>query len=174
MLRRLHDASAGFAAADPVWQLPAHAPAEVVCHNDFAPHNLVFRGGMPVGVIDWDTASPGPRAWDLAHLAYRLVPLTAAGHPETPASSRADRAARLRALCDAYAAAGPVAGCRPGDVLALGEQRVRELAAFTAARARRERSAELDSHVALYRADAAYLRAEAARGPGRGPAAAGR
>ncbi len=29
----------------------------------------VFRDGLAVGLIDWDYASPGPRLWDLAHLA---------------------------------------------------------------------------------------------------------
>jgi hypothetical protein len=165
MLRRLHDASAGFAAEAPAWQLPPRLPAEVVCHNDFAPHNLVFRGGLPAAVIDWDTASPGPRAWDLAHLAYRLVPLTAPGHPETLAAPRADRAARLRALCEAYASAGdgPPPGCAPEEVLPVAALRVEELARFTAARAHGPRAAELRGHVALYRGDAAHLRDELGR-----------
>ena len=125
LLRALHDACAGFPLTGGIWQLPTHAPAEVICHNDFAPHNLVFRGGLPVAVIDWDTASPGPRVWDLAHLAYRLVPLTAPDHPEVPASSPATRLARLRALCAAYAAGGPaVPGCSPGQVLRMAVTRV--------------------------------------------------
>ena len=163
LLRALHDATAGFPLEGGTWQLPAHAPAEVVCHNDVAPHNLVFRGGIPVAVIDFDTASPGPRAWDLAHLAYRLVPLTAPGHPEVPPSSAAVRAARLDALCAAYAGRVAVPGCSPGEVLRMAAARVEELAAFTAARARAERSAELARHVELYRADVASL-----RGPGAG------
>ncbi len=158
LLRALHDACAGFPLAGGTWQLPSHAPAEVVCHNDFAPHNLVFRGGLPVGVIDFDTASPGPRAWDLAHLAYRLVPLTAPGHPEAPASSAATRAARLRSLCAAYAGGAPVPGCSPAEVLAPAVARVEELAEFTAARAAAAGSSELAGHVGLYRADAAHLR----------------
>ena len=48
------------------WQTPAHKPPEVICHNDFAPDNMVFDGRRRlVGVIDGDTASPGPRVWDL-------------------------------------------------------------------------------------------------------------
>ncbi len=158
LLRALHEATAGFPLEGRTWQLPAHAPAEVVCHNDVAPHNLVFRDGLPVALIDFDTASPGPRAWDLAHLAYRLVPLTAPGHPEVPPSSAAARAARLHALCAAYAGGGPVAGCSPAEVLGMAVARVEDLAEFTAARARTERSAELARHVELYRADAEHLR----------------
>jgi len=165
LLRALHDASAGFPLLGATWQLPVHEPAQVVCHNDFAPHNLVFRGGLPVGVIDFDTASPGPRAWDLAHLAYRLVPLTARGHPEVPASAADLRAKRVRALCAAYASAGPGApeGCAPAEVLAAAATRVEELAAFTAERGAMTGSAGLAGHVALYRADAAWLRGEGAR-----------
>ena len=66
LLRRYHDATAGFAPPDAHWRLPRREPVEVVCHSDFAPYNLVFRGRALVGVIDFDTASPGPRAWDLA------------------------------------------------------------------------------------------------------------
>jgi Ser/Thr protein kinase RdoA (MazF antagonist) len=162
LLRGLHDATAGFPLENRTWQLAAHAPAQVVCHNDFAPHNLVFRDGIPVAVIDFDTASPGPRAWDLAHLGYRLVPLTAPGHPEVPPSSAAARAARLGALCAAYARGAAVPGCSPEEVLRLAVARVEELAEFTAARARADRSAALARHVELYRADVAYLRGSGA------------
>ena len=84
MLRELHDAQAGFAREGRVWALPAREPAEVICHNDFAPYNLAFRDGLPVGAIDFEAASPGPRAWDLAYLAYRLVPLAHPSNPDLP------------------------------------------------------------------------------------------
>ena len=101
MLRELHDATAGFARAGRSWALPAREPAEVICHNDFAPYNLVFRDGLPVGAIDFEAAAPGPRAWDLAYLAYRLVPLAAPSNPDlrrSPTRRRAPRRAvrRLR------------------------------------------------------------------------------
>jgi hypothetical protein len=63
-LRAFHDASVGFIApAGGTWQWPAHEPAEVICHNDFAPYNLMFENGKLTGVIDLDLASPGPRVW---------------------------------------------------------------------------------------------------------------
>lgn len=37
---------------------------ETVCHNELFSWNTVFRSGVPVAFIDWDTAAPGPRAWD--------------------------------------------------------------------------------------------------------------
>lgn len=76
-LRRLHDASIGLASDGAVWQSPVKIPAEVVCHNDFSPHNLVFREGRIVGAIDFDFCSPGPRLWDIAYYATRIVPLGA-------------------------------------------------------------------------------------------------
>jgi Ser/Thr protein kinase RdoA (MazF antagonist) len=139
MLREYHDATAGFPLPGP-WRLPAHEPAEVICHNDFAPYNLVFRDGRPAGAIDFDAASPGPRVWDLAYLAYRLVPLTAPENPDVPLTPEATRAARLAALCAAYG------GPSPADVLATVPPRLDELAA-------------LGRHAEIYRRDAEHLRA---------------
>jgi hypothetical protein len=90
-LRAFHDASLGFVPpADGIWQWPAHEPVEVVCHNDFAPYNLMFEDGTLAGVIDLDLASPGPRVWDLGYTAYRFVPLT-----DPPTRMRRSRA-RMR------------------------------------------------------------------------------
>ena len=148
MLREFHDATAGFRRAGRTWMLPAREPAEVICHDDFAPYNLTFCDGLPAGAIDFEAAAPGPRAWDLAYLAYRLVPLAAHGNPDLPASPDGVRAARLSALCAAYGGADPAA------VLGLVPERLTELA---------ERSPAADAE--LYRADATWVQAWAtARG----------
>jgi Phosphotransferase enzyme family len=153
-LRALHDATAGFGLAGRAWRLPAHAPAEVVCHNDFGPHNLVFRDGAVVGAIDFDTASPGPRAWDLAHLAYRLVPLTHPASPEAPPAGVRPARERLAALCAAYGEE-----IDPRALVAVAVRRLDELAAFTRSRADAG-SPALRAHVALYERDAAHLRGQ--------------
>ena len=138
MLRELHDATEDFDRSGRVWALPEREPAEVICHNDFAPYNLAFRDGLPAGAIDFEAASPGPRAWDLAYLAYRLVPLAHPDNPDLP--PRPDAAVRLARLCTAYGAVDP------GAVFALVPRRLRELA-MTAPPA----------HAELYRADATYI-----------------
>jgi hypothetical protein len=153
LLRHYHDATVDFPRAHRCWQLPAHDPDEVICHNDFAPYNFVFRGRVLHGVIDFDTASPGPRAWDLAYLAYRLVPLAGPGNRDAIASSDQTRATRLRLLCAAYGA-----GVTPAAVLILAPERLDELAVLTAARAGNDGRADLDRHAGVYRADASYLR----------------
>ncbi|MEV6847556.1 aminoglycoside phosphotransferase family protein [Actinoplanes sp. NPDC051411] len=150
-LAQLHRATATFDTTDAVWQLESRSPAEVVCHNDFAPYNMVFTDGRLTGVIDWDTASPGPRVWDLAYLAYRLVPLTEPQNVEAGPIDPHRRAGRLASLCDAYAD-----GPRPADVLPVVVDRLHALANFTQSRAD-EGNEHLRSHVDLYRNDAAWI-----------------
>ena len=143
MLRAFHDATAGFSREGRTWQLPSHEPDEVICHNDFAPYNLVFRRGLPVAAIDFGAASPGSRAWDLAYLAYRLVPLAAQGNRDLPRIDEPARSARLARLCAAY---GEIS---PGAVLGILPRRLEELAEFSEAR-----GGEFARHADLYRADA--------------------
>lgn len=102
LLRAYHDSVAGWTPTEPAWQTApvAVGQPEVICHNDTAPWNLISQGHTTVAFVDWDTAAPGPRMWDLAYLAYALVPLAA---PENlplmgwPASTPvAERLARVR------------------------------------------------------------------------------
>ncbi|GAA2750255.1 phosphotransferase [Amnibacterium kyonggiense] len=109
VLRRLHDASADFDTAGAVWQQPTREPAQVISVNDFAPYNLVVDGDRIIGVIDLDQASPGPRVRDLAHLAYRLVPLTAPENVDGRSTPPEERGRRLRLLADAYGDVAPAA-----------------------------------------------------------------
>jgi Ser/Thr protein kinase RdoA (MazF antagonist) len=156
-LAGLHDATVDFDARGAVWRLPAREPAEVVCHSDVAPYNMVFVDGRLTGVVDWDTAAPGPRVWDLAYLAYRLVPLTGAEDVIVPDDGAANRARRLRLLCDAY---GTDLG--PAEVLPVVVERLEALADFTVARAG-PADTELRRHAAVYRADARWVTTHAAR-----------
>jgi len=150
LLRRMHDASVPLLAEPGVWQLPTHQPAEVICHNDVAPYNMVFRDHHLVGLIDFDTASPGPQIWDLAYLAYRLVPLT--GEVIVGAPATADRPGRLDQLIAAYGG-----GFRPAEVLTVTGARLDDLADYTDRRAAETGRTDLLEHAALYRRDRALL-----------------
>ena len=102
LLRRMHDATADIAIAwMDGWQVPARAPAEVICHGDFAPYNCVYHGEALVGVIDFDHAHPGPRSWDLAYALYRFAPITAPSNPDGYGST-AEQCRRVRLFIDAY------------------------------------------------------------------------
>ncbi|MFT4165768.1 MAG: aminoglycoside phosphotransferase family protein [Microlunatus sp.] len=163
LLARIHQASAGFDHTNAVWQLLPHEPAEVICLNDVAPYNMVFDDDHQlVGLIDLDTASPGPRVWDLAYLAYRLVPLSCAEDTGIGPISLEERHRRLGLLADAYATAGDQVRISPTDVLRTAVQRLDELAVFTADRAA-VGATHVASHVAIYRTDAAWIEGELLR-----------
>jgi hypothetical protein len=158
LLRAFHDASVGFVA--PVggcWRWPAHQPGEVVCHNDFAPYNLMFEDGKLTGVIDLDLASPGPRVWDMAYTAYRFVPLTDPDNPDAPYPGANAQARRLAAFCRAYGDSS----VEPSNVVESAAAKLRELVAFIerqAAAGDAAQAAVLDrGDVLIYKRDIAHI-----------------
>jgi Ser/Thr protein kinase RdoA (MazF antagonist) len=152
-LRAFHDAGAGFEG--PRWQWPAHEPREVICHNDFAPYNLMFEDGRLTGVIDLDLASPGPRVLDLAYAAYRFVPLTDPANPDAPFPGAPEQERRLSAFCAAYGDQSPSA------VLDSAAEKLREMVAFIERRAAAGDPAQQAvlqrGDVAIYARDIAYI-----------------
>jgi Phosphotransferase enzyme family len=157
-LRAFHDASLGFVAPpDGRWQWPAHEPVEVVCHNDFAPYNLMFEDGKLTGVIDLDLASPGPRVWDMAYTAYRFVPLTDPGNPDAPFRGANEQVRRLTTFCAAYG--DPRVG--PSDVLRSAAAKLRELVSFidreAAAGDAAQQAVLARGDVLVYRRDIAHI-----------------
>jgi ADP-ribose pyrophosphatase YjhB (NUDIX family)/aminoglycoside phosphotransferase (APT) family kinase protein len=102
MLRRYHAAVATFVPpADARWTFVAAGTHELICHNDWAPYNALFRGREPVVMLDWDSAGPGTRAWDVAIAAYQWVPLypKTDGVSNNPVLPLAQRASRLATFC---------------------------------------------------------------------------
>lgn len=126
LLRDYHDATVGFPLdPDAVWYFPPRDPAEVICHGDVAPYNCVFRDGRPVAFIDFDTAHPGPRVWDVAYAAYRFVPL---GDPRHEGAGEvAEQARRLRLFADAYELGEADRRALPGMMAARLEHLVRHM-----------------------------------------------
>ena len=152
LLRRVHDASVPLVGRDLPWGGAARTPAEVICHNDVAPYNMAFVDGELRGLFDFDTAAPGPRVWDLAYLAYRIVPFAEDSGPGAPASLSA-RLTRLDRLVTAYGVPYSRA-----DVLAAVAARLDALADWTEDRAAPTADATLVGHAAMYRRDAARAR----------------
>ena len=107
LLRSYHDATLDFAQNDSmVWGItyPDTSRHEVICHNDFAPYNFIFRNQIPIAVIDFDLVGPGPRLRDLAYAAYWLTPLSF-GSDDLKLLTEADiqnGSKRLHLLCDTY------------------------------------------------------------------------
>jgi hypothetical protein len=98
-------------------------------------------------MIDFDTAAPATRLWDIAYAVYRFVPLVtdqhccAMGWTDPP-----DKIARLRLFCDTYGL---------GDRSTLVEtviQRIEALVKFM-----RDTTSNLD-HFPVYLEDLDYIR----------------
>jgi thiamine kinase-like enzyme len=121
----------------------------VICHNDFAPYNLVYDGGRAIGIIDFDFASPGSRLWDLAYLAYRIVPLST---DTADGFTAAERAERLTVLLRTYGVDNIQTELRTVIV-----SRLLELADFSDSMAETMGNSEFHDHAGLYRKDAAAL-----------------
>lgn len=69
LLRDLHDSTADIAVQMEPTPFGLSDPSgirEVICHGDPGPGNTVFREDVAYAFIDWELASPGRRAWDLA------------------------------------------------------------------------------------------------------------
>jgi hypothetical protein len=108
------------------------------------------------GMIDVDTASPGPRIWDLAYLAYRLAPLSKADDTGAGSPSLDIRRHRLRRLCEAYTGAGDKIQVNAEAVLRTAIERLKDLATFTAQHAA-EGADQVAHHVQLYLDDATWI-----------------
>ena len=109
LLREYHDAAQGYIPPEGsrfAFYYPDFAQHEVICHNDFAPYNLVCDPvtHIPYGVIDFDMVGPGPRLRDIAYACYWLVPLAFGSgdlneraHIDLKVGSR-----RLHLFCETY------------------------------------------------------------------------
>ena len=96
LLRDLHDASSEYVPpAGAVWNVVVPPDRrDLVVHHDAAPWNLVLGADRWV-FVDWDTAAPGSRLWDLAYAAHGFVPLA-------PATDPALAGRLLASLADGY------------------------------------------------------------------------
>lgn len=108
-IRQVHDLSQSFVPSGSTewrgYEIARPATIDCIGHHDLAPWNFVFDSTDVRGIIDWDTAGPSSRVWDLSYAAYQFVPF----HPTADLqgwgwSSEPDRRRRLRLFLDSYAA----------------------------------------------------------------------
>jgi hypothetical protein len=108
LLRDLYRAPATFRLPPGAVWFPWHGrdlggPDQVIGHCDVAPWNIVTRGGLPVALIDWETAGPVDPLVELAQLGWLNAKLhddIVAGLEQLPPA--ADRARQLAAIVDGY------------------------------------------------------------------------
>jgi Ser/Thr protein kinase RdoA (MazF antagonist) len=70
---------------------------EVICHNDLNIRNFVFQDELPVALLDFDSAAPGPPLSDVSYLAWGWC--ISSYWPDRPASFQARQ---VRLLADSY------------------------------------------------------------------------
>jgi Ser/Thr protein kinase RdoA (MazF antagonist) len=105
LVRRLHDAAAGFVPRETGYRVHPHPPlpGEIIVHGDLGPWNTVYRNGGPVAFIDFDGAQPGAPVTDLASAAWAFVPLAPPGQLRQAGFDPVpDIGARLRLFVDSY------------------------------------------------------------------------
>jgi phosphotransferase family enzyme len=102
LLRRFHDAVATFDASEHRWAtaVPAAFRGGIVSHNDPNLDNVIFSGGRPVALIDFDLAGPGSVVWDVACAARLWAPLR--DERDAPSALAGQALSRLRLFLDAY------------------------------------------------------------------------
>jgi hypothetical protein len=111
LVRSYHDLVVDWSYPAGGWQRApwAEEGGDVLCHNDLAPWNFLHLGDKVTGLVDWDVAAPGTRAWDLAYFAYCWVPLAAPenraamGRPADPAVAH-----RMMLVRDGYGCSAPL------------------------------------------------------------------
>jgi Phosphotransferase enzyme family len=92
LIRKLHSAAAGFAPVITSYRFDPRPPqpGEVISHGDLGPWNAVYRDGIPVAFIGWDSAGPVGPLTDLAAAAWTFV---LNRRPSQPTSARWHRPA---------------------------------------------------------------------------------
>ncbi len=160
-IREFHDAGSDFAIRpeDQFFQT-LDEPHEVICHNDLAPYNCIFRNSRFAGLIDFDVCAPGPRIWDLGYAAYRFIPLYPTeeinGHGPGPFDI-AEMQDRIEVFLHGYAGTRTELHYRAEELIASAVRRLRTLADWTAGFAETSGKDELLSHAAMYRDHALWL-----------------
>lgn len=144
------------------WMLPVVAPAETLCHGDFAPYNVTILNGRAAGLIDFDTLHPGPRMWDVAYGIYRWLSVTPdeSGAPDTPEGLH-EQIKMAKVFLDAYGADAEDRGLFVPMLI----KRLKNLTDFMRAEAEKGNRKFIqdiaNGHLRVYERDIAYFRKNA-------------
>ncbi|MEJ8284578.1 Ser/Thr protein kinase RdoA (MazF antagonist) [Curtobacterium sp. PvP017] len=159
LLRQFHDAAATYPldASRDCWSQAERTPVETIVHGDFAPYNCVYDGIQAVGLIDFDTAHPGPRVWDVASAVYRFAPFTTGAVEGMTAPALEDRLARAAEFCRAYDLDARSRSVLAETMTASLVAMVTTMETEAAAGNPKFVSDLAHGHADLYRADVAYL-----------------
>ncbi|MCP9949718.1 phosphotransferase enzyme family protein [Actinomadura madurae] len=105
LLRRYHEAVASYEAPNGApWDGETSnldGEPEVIGHCDVTPENVVFRGGVPCALIDFDLARPTTRLFDVVTALRHWGPIADPADRDAVLYG-ADVGRRLRVFCDAY------------------------------------------------------------------------
>lgn len=152
LLREYHEATLGFRAPGvATWLAEIPGVAEVICHGDIGPYNTIYAEKEAVAFVDFETAAPGPRLWDLAFAAYRFAPLCELSNIVEVSDAYLDSVAqRIRRFCDYYGLAETV------GLLDTVLRRLEHQIAWMSSpeNAESHRRGMVEEHVAFYRRDA--------------------
>jgi hypothetical protein len=104
LLRAYHDKTISFCKPDDAaWLVTIPGAAEVICHGDISPYNTIYINNEAVAFIDFETAAPGPRIWDVAFAVYRFARLCELSNIAKVSNAYLDKVAqRIRRFCDYY------------------------------------------------------------------------
>jgi hypothetical protein len=104
LLRQYHDATVSFPEPDDaIWSVEIPGTAEVICHGDIGPYNTIYVRTEAVAFIDFESAAPGPRLWDVAFAVYRFARLCELSNIFDVSDAHLDRVAqRICRFCDYY------------------------------------------------------------------------
>lgn len=159
LLRAYHESSSSFLTeySDRTlkWMLPAREPYEVICHGDYAPYNVCLLGSQAVGVIDFDTAHPAPRVWDIAYALYCWAPFKT--DENDAMGDLTSQSMRAKQFCDAYG----LSKVERQELVEVMVERVQVLVDHMHSEARSGNQAFIeninDGHHLAYLADIQYL-----------------
>lgn len=160
-LREWHDATVDFAYEQAKWLFKNDEPHEVICHNDFAPYNCVYKNNTFHGLIDFDVCSPGSRLWDIAYAMYRFVPLMpddrTKNYYEYSPFSRNVMLTRLTLFLKAYAGTNHALLYDKNQVITCVSKRLNALATWTRSFAHESNNEELIEHAKMYSLHAQWV-----------------